>query len=161
MAITLRTLSSIEGLPVIVQSSGYDFGEVIDVLIEHGKVTSLLIDQAGWFNKHLVLPLNKIVSYGKDGMMVEHSDACTAYSKKNKGLLLLKNGKQRLQGVPLLTKEGTKLGLIEDVYFHGKSGTIIGYEVTDGLVADLLEGRKIVKHKAELVVRGGRAILTE
>lgn len=156
----MRTYSSIEGFPVIVTSSGHNIGEVIDLVISDGVVTGLLVDQIGWLNKHLVLPLDNIYSIGHDGIMVVSEKRFTFFNK-NKDTLLLKNGKRRLRGVPLFSEEGTKLGLIEDVYFMEQSGIIVGYEVTDGFVADLLEGRKVILQEAELVVGGGRAILTK
>ena len=61
----------------------------------------------------------------------------------------------------MLTAEGEKLGLLEDVYFMEELGTIIGYEVTEGLVADLVEGRRVVKTNASLTIADGRAILSD
>jgi uncharacterized protein YrrD len=61
----------------------------------------------------------------------------------------------------LLTAEGEKLGLLEDVYFLEEVGTIVGYEVTEGLVADLVEGRRVVKSNSKLTIASGRAILTD
>lgn len=160
VVILLRTFSSIDGLPIIDRSSGREYGEVIDILMKKGTITGILVDQIGWLNRHLIFPLDSIYSFGEDGIMVDSTPRYTFFTKKMNGTLLLKNGKQRLRGVPLFSKEGMKLGLIDDVYFCENSGTIVGYEVTDGFVADLLEGRKIVR-QAELVVGGGRAILTK
>ncbi len=161
MAITLRTFSTVEGLPVIALSNGVEYGHVLDLLYENGSVMGFLIDPKGWFTRHLFLPVSSVSSFGQDGIMIEGSQALKPCSKAVKKALPLKNGKRRLHGTPLLTKEGEKLGLVEDVYFLEEMGTIIGYEVTDGLVADLLEGRKVVKSRARLTIGGGRAILTE
>ena len=43
----------------------------------------------------------------------------------------------------MLTEEGLMLGRVSDVYFDQELGnTIIGIEITDGFVSDLIEGRK-------------------
>ncbi|NEU31579.1 hypothetical protein GN156_12475 [bacterium LRH843] len=157
----MRTFSTVEGLPVISLSTGQESGHVLDLLYKGGCVTGFLIDQKGWFNQHLFLPVSAISSFGQDGLMIEGPWSLIPYTKKEKKWLSLKNGKGRLQGTPLLSKEGVKLGLLEDVYFLEEVGTIVGYEVTDGLVADLLEGRKVVKSKGSLTIGGGRAILSD
>lgn len=161
MAITLRTFSTVEGLPVIALSSGVECGQVLDLLYEGGCVTGFLINPKGWFAKHLFLPVSAVSSFGQDGVMIEGSHVLKPFSKTEKKAIPLKSGRRRLHGMPLLTKEGEKLGLVEDVYFLEEMGTIVGYEVTDGLVADLLEGRKVVKSQGRLAIGGGRAILTE
>jgi len=53
---------------------------------------------------------------------------------------------------PLLSSEGQKLGLLEDVYFTEEVGTIIGYEVTDGFFADITEGKKVIKTNEPLKI---------
>ncbi|MCD8501427.1 MAG: hypothetical protein LRY71_06700 [Bacillaceae bacterium] len=41
---------------------------------------------------------------------------------------------------------------MEDVYFDEDSGTIVGYEVTDGLIADIKEGKKLIKTSTPLKI---------
>ncbi|MDT8861515.1 PRC-barrel domain-containing protein [Alkalihalobacillus sp. MEB130] len=157
----MRTFSTVEGLPVLSISTGKECGHVVDLCYENGLVTGFLIDPKGWFAKHLFLPVNHITSIGPDGVMVKDYYALQPLSKKEKHAFHLKHGKHRLHGTALLTAEGEKLGLLEDVYFLEEVGTIVGYEVTEGLVADLVEGRRVVKSDSKLTIAGGRAILTE
>ncbi len=161
VAISLRTFSTVEGLPVISLSTAKECGHVLDLLYENGSVTGFIIDPKGWFQKHLFLPVSYVASIGSDGVMIEDTNMLKPYSAKEKEAFPLKNGKRRLQGIALLTAEGEKLGLLEDVYFLEEMGTIVGYEVTEGLVADLVEGRRVVKCNSKLTIAGGRAILTE
>lgn len=52
-------------------------------------------------------------------------------------------GKNKLKDLKVLTTTGTILGRISDVYFDQKLGNTIGaLEISDGLVTDLIEGRK-------------------
>lgn len=159
VARALRTFAAIEGLPVLSLATGEECGHVVDLLYDNGAVAGLVIDVKGWFKRHMMLPLEVVDSFGEDGVMVADSDVLRPFHKSKAAVL--KSGRNRLQGTPLLTREGEKLGLVEDVYFHEEMGTIIGYEVTEGLVADILEGRKVVKSEAKLTIGGGRAILTE
>jgi uncharacterized protein YrrD len=161
VAIALRTFATVEGLPVLSLSSGQECGHVLDLFYKEGSVIGFLIDPKGWLTKHQFLPVSSIEHIGTDGVMVTNSHVLKPITRNEKLAFSLKTGKRRLHGTALLTAEGEKLGLLEDVYFLEEMGTIIGYEVTEGLVADLVEGRRVVKSKAKLTIAGGRAILTE
>lgn len=161
MAIALRTFSTVEGLPIISLATGKEYGHVQDLLYQDGSVIGFLVDPKGWFTKHQFLPVTSIENIGTDGVMISDSHVLKPMTTSEKKAIPLKTGKKRLHGTALLTAEGEKLGLLEDVYFQEEVGTIIGYEVTEGLVADLVEGRSVVKSKAKLTIAGGRAILTE
>ncbi|GAE26722.1 hypothetical protein JCM9140_2812 [Halalkalibacter wakoensis JCM 9140] len=155
----MRTFSTIEGLPVLSITTGKECGHVLDLIYEDGKVSGFLVDPKGWFQKHLFLPVSSITSIGTDGVMVKDGQALQQLKPEQKHAHHLKHGKHRLHGIALLTAEGEKLGLLEDVYFLEEVGTIVGYEVTEGLVADLVEGRRVVKSESTLTIAGGRAIL--
>ena len=45
----------------------------------------------------------------------------------------------------MMTKEGERLGILEDVYFMEEVGTIVGYELSDGFFSDIMEGKRVVK----------------
>ena len=56
-----------------------------------------------------------------------------------------------LKGRSVLLTSGYELGVIENVYFMEEMGTIIGYELSDGWIDDLMEGRKVLKASEPLV----------
>ncbi|GAE35070.1 PRC-barrel domain-containing protein [Halalkalibacter akibai] len=128
----MRTFSTVEGLPVISLSSGEECGHILDLFYENGSICGFMIDAKGWFTKHQFLPVSAIKSIGTDGVMVEHPQDLKPITHKIKNCYSLKTGKKKLHGTALLTAEGEKLGLLEDVYFMEELGTIIGYEVTEG-----------------------------
>ena len=48
-----------------------------------------------------------------------------------------------MKDLPVVTVHGEQLGRVSDVYFDDLQGTqIVGYELTDGFIADMMEGRK-------------------
>ncbi|WP_062049922.1 PRC-barrel domain-containing protein [Bacillus sp. JCM 19034] len=155
----MRTFSTIEGFPVLVKSTGQECGHITDLVYKNGKIIGLLIDPKGLLARQRFLAVSDVDSFGPDAIMIESAEQLKPFEKTDS--LLLKHGKERLQGIALLTNEGEKLGLMEDVYFHEEVGTIVGYEVTDGLIADLMEGRKVVKSDKQLTITKGRAIMTE
>ena len=58
----------------------------------------------------------------------------------------------------MLTVTGSELGRLENVYFLEEMGTLIGYELTDGFLTDLKEGRKTL-HPAERLTWGDDALI--
>ena len=45
----------------------------------------------------------------------------------------------------MISKEGERLGFLEDVYFMEEVGTIIGYELSDGFFSDIMEGKRVIR----------------
>ncbi|KMK76628.1 hypothetical protein AB990_10720 [Alkalihalobacillus pseudalcaliphilus] len=156
----MRTFSLLEGLPVIDLESGEDFGKVLDLICDDGKVSSIVIDKKGWLNRHFLIPLEDIDAIGHEGLMVSDLAKLHHYSSTEKKKLHLKHGKHQFRGKLLLSAEGEKFGLVEDVYFNEELGTITGYEVTDGLLSDFFEGRKVIRASGKLVVGKEKAILS-
>jgi uncharacterized protein YrrD len=149
----VRTFSSIKGLPVYDKSSGKELGKVLDLCFDKkGTVNGLMMDTKGLLKKNKLIPLSEISSFGLDGIMVANDLDEERMTEKLMGLHFLESGQDRIIGKPLVTTEGDKLGLVEDVYFKEELGTIIGYEVTDGFFADMTEGRKIFKSSNPLTI---------
>lgn len=152
MAISLRTLSLLKGVPVYNEKTGKIIGQVVDLCINNsGQVESLLLDGKGLFQRDRLIPLDQISSFGKDGVMVACDIEALPMVHSNKAIHFL-NSHHGLFRKPVLTAEGEKLGLLEDVYFQEELGTIIGYEITDGFFADITEGKKVVKTNQPITV---------
>lgn len=143
VVLSLRTFSLLKNLPVFELASGDKLGEVCDLTIcETNQVKGLLVRRGTIIRNTGFLPLNKIISFGSDGVMVKLASNIEQITNKTDYTLDHFN---RLFGKELLTAEGDRLGLLEDVYFSAEMGTIIGYELTDGFFADLVEGKRVIK----------------
>ncbi|WP_102345461.1 PRC-barrel domain-containing protein [Bacillus sp. Marseille-P3661] len=149
----MRTFSSIKDLPIYETKSGKELGKVLDLYFdEQGTVNGLMMNTKGLFKKNQLIPLSDIASFGIDGVMLSNEQKNKAIQVKKKPSHFLENGHERILGKPLVTTEGEKLGLVEDVYFREELGTIVGYEVTDGFFADMTEGRKVFKTDKPLTI---------
>lgn len=148
----MRTFSVLNGLSVISLENGEEIGKVIDLLFYETNVEGILVDKNGWLNRHLVVPLNHIHSIGHDALVVNDIHQLSIYDKKQFPFYSLHNGAKKIVGKTLMSTEGEKLGLVEDVYFNENLGNIVGYEVTDGFIADLKEGKRVLKTAAPLTV---------
>lgn len=148
----MRTFSVLNGLSVISLKGGEEIGKVIDLLFHETSVKGLLIDKNGWLNRHLYVPIKNIHAIGQDALVIDDTNMLSAYDKKQFPFYSLHNGAKKIVGKTLMSTEGEKLGLVEDVYFDEKMGNIVGYEVTDGFIADLKEGKRVLKTTTPLTV---------
>jgi uncharacterized protein YrrD len=138
----LRTFSLLKGLPVFEMNKGKKVGEVCDLHISSsGQVTSLIVKKNGLFPKRYMVDIKDVSSFGADGVMIEDDQALALPNNPEYTL----EHQKRLQGKIVMTSEGEKLGLLEDVYFMEEVGTIVGYEISDGFFSDISEGKKVVK----------------
>lgn len=130
------------GLPVIEVMEGVQLGEVVDVLFDQDPMSvSLLVKKEGALAGQATVHLADIKSIGEDAITLDSSGLLKDYEKTGDELCLF-NGNQSLAGKELLTEGGTVLGTVADVYIGEETDNIIGYEVSDGLIADLVAGRK-------------------
>jgi uncharacterized protein YrrD len=102
-----------------------------------------------------------IASCGEDALMIRDVQAI---AKMDKSVLLRSfiGGVVRLKDMPVYTVNGQQLGRISDVYFKESEGTpLIGYELTDGFLSDVLEGRRrlLLPEGPEQITLGEDAIL--
>ncbi|MCK1991617.1 photosystem reaction center subunit H [Peribacillus muralis] len=129
---TLRTFSLLKGMPVYT-INGDRIGTVHDLSIsESGQVTGLVIHQQALFKKAFHLQLADITSFGQDGIVIKLKDS--GPRKMPEASICLT--KDALLGRMLFSEMGEELGLLQDVYFQEKMGTIIAYETTDGFFSE-------------------------
>jgi uncharacterized protein YrrD len=146
----LRTFSLLKEVPVYDKNVGKKLGTIKDLCLNtNGNIEGLVLDPKGWFSRQAVIPIHCISSFGYDGIMVNDEAELKKYFTDDE--FLFTHPQKGIYGKPLLSAEGEKLGIVEDVYFNEELGTIVGYEVTEGFFADLKEGRKVVKTEKPLV----------
>lgn len=153
MAISLRTFTLLKDLPVYNEQAGEILGRITDICITNdGKVSGFLVKGKGLFEKNRLIPIECISSIGNDGVMVANGEMLERLDGESEKTTYFLHSHHGLFQKPILTSEGEKLGLLEDVYFTEELGTIIGYEITDGFFADITEGKKVVKTKQPITV---------
>jgi uncharacterized protein YrrD len=83
-----------------------------------------------------------LIALGEDAITIEQEEAITRL-EDCEGYTSLINGDRKLKGLPILTANGQQLGIVDDVYLDQNLGKkVIGYELTEGFISDLKEGRK-------------------
>lgn len=154
----MRTFSLLKGQPVFETNSGQKIGEISDLCISsNGKVNGLLVKKGVFFKQTFFLDIQKVASFGLDGVMIE-DDGHLEKLKDDPEYTL--THQHSLDGKMMLTKSGESLGLLKDVYFQEELGTIIGYEITDGFFSDLTEGKQVIQSGKPLAI-GKDAIIVD
>lgn len=130
------------GMPVLEIETGERVGVVVDVYFdENHKTKTLVIERAGLLAGKAAIPYGEIKSVGEDAITIDSAAVREDWQLKM-GERCLLTGEDAWVGKELFTEDGSILGMVADVYIGEESDNIIGYEVSDGLLADLVAGRK-------------------
>ena len=137
-------LQEMIGLAVFDVEDGKQVGKIQDFIVsDDWKIEGIELENKDLFTSHVkIVQWQDIVAYGEDAVMIRNQQAVRKTGADDiKHTYLL--GQSKLKERNVLTEEGLLLGRISDVYFDQELGnTIIGIEITDGFVSDLIEGRK-------------------
>ncbi|MBP1930462.1 PRC-barrel domain-containing protein [Ammoniphilus resinae] len=145
------------GLPVIDLQKGQELGIVRDVLFDQGwTFQGLLVEVKTFFRRGRFIPSDSIHAIGGDCVTVSDSESLQWISGFEH-LNGLKNGQKTLLEKSVITPDGSILGHVEDIYFQEELASpgdissereyssIVGFEISDGFLTDLKEGRKTIK----------------
>ena len=153
-------LQDMIGLAVYEVEDGQEIGKIVDISVDSNwKITGIELEGKSFFNSHVkFVTWEDIVAYGEDAVMIRSKESIVkADSDHIPHTFLL--GKNKLKDLKVLTTNGTILGQISDVYFDQKLGnTIVALEISDGLVTDLIEGRKWLPCSEEMSI-GDNAVM--
>lgn len=137
-------LQDLIGLAVYEVEEGNEIGKIVDILLDSNwNITGIELESKSFFGGHVKFVAWKdIVAYGEDAVMIRSKESIDKADADHIPCTFLL-GKNKLKDLKVLTTTGTILGRISDVYFDQKLGNTIGaLEISDGLVTDLIEGRK-------------------
>lgn len=151
------------GLPVYDIRTGKKVSKVRDVWItDKWLVSHLELEHTGLYARKMpIIPWEHISACGEDAVMIKSQAVIMETEHVHEGTRTFLYGPRRLKEMPVVTEEGNKLGLIADVYFQPNMGnTVTGLEITDGILADLLEGRQQLDWTSQMHL-GEDAIIIE
>lgn len=156
-------LQQLIGLPVLTMNTGKKVGIVKDAWFdERWRLKGLVLEYAKWFAvKVRTVQWSAVLSCGDDAVFIA-DDSKVDTGKKQLLQRAYCMGVIHLKDMPVITVTGMQLGRVSDVYFYPLQDTqIIGYELTDGFISDLMEGRKWLRTPSDYneVLLGQDAII--
>jgi len=140
----MHRVSETIGLPIIGADTGRQLGKVRDVWFASdwtifGFVTA---PRRWWSPKAKVIRWADTDKIGRDGVMVRSKRAVSETAGVDE-IYSFCLGKAKLKDLEVVTLHGDRLGTVTDVYFNPIMGNkVIGFELSDGLISDLIEGRQ-------------------
>lgn len=147
-------LQEMIGLAVFDVENGKEIGKIHDfILDENWSITGLEIEGKALFSSHVkTVSWEDISAYGEDAVMIRSLEAVQKTDPDDIPFTYLL-GRRKLKEMQVLTEDGILLGRVSDVYFEQEQGnTILGLEISDGFVSDLIEGRKWLPCTTEMVI---------
>ncbi|GIM44662.1 hypothetical protein DNHGIG_02110 [Collibacillus ludicampi] len=155
----MRRTSDWIGLPVIDLKTGTTIGKVTDVLFAHDDYAfALILERGGLLFHSRAILLTDIHSLGPDAVTIESPERIKVIENLGRYRCLM-GTETRFVGKQMVREDGFNLGTVVDVYVASDSDKIVGYEASDGLIGDLLHGRRRVPFEATLEI--GEAILVK
>jgi uncharacterized protein YrrD len=157
-------LQNIIGLPVFEMEHGKRVGELKDAWFDEYWRPGGLVLTLGrkCFVPMKLILWTDVVTIGNDVIMIKNA-RCIYRQKHGEIGRFFSTGLTRLKDLPLVTESGQVLGRIADVYFTPVvDKPIVGYELTDGFIADIIEGRKwlpVLGNTEDLLRRGEDVII--
>lgn len=155
----MRRARDFLGLPVLSVESGNQVGNARDLLIdETWNIQGIILETRHWFSSLKYVQWDDVIACGEDAITIPDESTIRTL-EEGAHLNAFLTGKRSVKGLPVITVNGHQLGMVEDVYFDDQMGRqIVGYELSEGFISDLREGRKWLP-LPENVTRGADAII--
>ncbi|AMA72176.1 PRC-barrel domain-containing protein [Aneurinibacillus thermoaerophilus] len=141
----MQRARDIIGLPVIELKRGKEVGYVHDLLFnERMELAGLLLVEKNFLRKGKYVPAEAICAIGADCVTITER-AMVLFSSLPSNWICVQTGKAHMQNRMFITDTGEQLGFVEDVYFSAETGRIVGYELSNGILSDIMDGRKMIR----------------
>lgn len=143
------------GLPIVELEEGELVGKLVDINFspEQKQLVGVIVENKRIWKQARLIPQEKLHILGKDIIIIENKRDLTQAEKSLESL----NSGAKVMGKEVITEQGEVLGLVEDVLVD-QGQNLVGYELTDGLIQDILAGRKIILFD-EIELTYGRDII--
>ncbi len=126
-------------LPVIDLKSGTMVGRIKEIqTMNPKKITGFYLSTSD--QGILYLPIELVQKIGRDSVLIDLNSA-----KELIAPIEALPEEIFSPGKIVMTSSGVNLGTIEDLIIEEDQGQIVGYEISDGYVKDLLVGRKVIE----------------
>ncbi|NMA33569.1 MAG: hypothetical protein GX940_03325 [Clostridiaceae bacterium] len=148
----MKKTQKILGLPIISISDGMEVGKVKSIIInaDRGAIDYIVVDSGIQIFSARVIPTEDILGIGEYALTIENEDVITDISKIPSAIQLLQKD-IRVKGTKVLTKKGSLIGEIGDIYVDENDGCkITGLE----FIADITQKQVRLIHRDSVITFG-------
>lgn len=138
------------------QSSCEQLGEVQEVMIHLSQalVRALIITATGWFTGKKILPIHDISLIRDTDLSIDEKEKLQPFEAAYEGF-------DDILDRPLLTESGLRIGVVADLSFDLATGNIEDYVISDGIVTDLVEGRRRLPFQFSRIFQADKIIVAD
>ncbi len=158
----MRKGKDLIGMSVVGQSDGAKLGRVRDLIFDSdaNELLALVLSEKDLFGliDAQIVPWHEVRSLGGDVILATDAASVRKLRDDDKARELATR-ENVLSGTQILTSEGKELGTLADMVIDEQTGSVLGYEVSGGLVADTLKGKQFLPQTAGLTIGDNVAIV--
>ena len=157
----MRKGKDLIGLSVVGQVDGTRLGHVRDLIFDHdtNRLLALVLSEKDLFGliDAQVVPWSEVRSIGSDVVLARDAGSRRKL-RDDEETREFATRETALSGTQILTSEGKHLGTLADMVLDERTGRVLGYEVSGGLVADTLKGKQFLPQPPGLTIGDDVAI---
>lgn len=146
-------------LPVVENLTGEQLGEVKELIYDSREcnLIGFIVADGGWLRGAQVVLLPQVREITGTAVVVKDRSCIRDVSEIKE---LLAAGCD-VKGYTLVTADGREMGIIRDLVISPDNGKIQGYELSDGVIDDLLNGRTTVNVSGRVEIVDEQVIVTD
>lgn len=159
--VCVRRAKVLIGLPVVANDQGRVVGEVKDLCVDPAqrRVRALqIVDGAVW-RRTRVLPWEQVVQISEDAVYIPAPTALSSGEELTADCWFLMASEGGVYGRSVIDVAGERLGRLGDILVDFSTGEIAGYEISDGMLQDLLSGRQRMLANSQLSYDGESLVI--
>lgn len=135
-------------LPVVTSAEKKQIGEVKDLIYDPVKneLLGYLVEIGGWLRDSKGFLHSELERYDTDCLVVRDESVV----RKVSAIPRLKEAldkKEDVRGLRVEYDDGRTIGVIQDLVLNWETAEVTGYEVSDGIIQDLLDGRITIPNR--------------
>lgn len=158
----MQYLSNLMEIPVLALGVGRQIGTVEEVLIslDTALLEGIVIKNTAWFSDKQHISFAEIHHIGADAITIKKEEAAEPFHPGEVDRLQVYDLRY-LQGKSIVSETGIQMGALSDILFDSVTGEIKAFEVSDGVISDLLYGRANLPLPPAQLVCDDRMIVPE
>lgn len=133
-------------LPVVTEEDKKPVGEVKEIVYDpfRNEVLGYLVDIGGWLREGKGFLHVNLLKREDDCLVIKDESVIKKISQLDN---ICEAIEKDIRGRRVEFEDGKFIGVIQDLLVEDKTGKITGYEISDGFIQDLLDGRSTISNE--------------
>lgn len=160
--IDMKKGMEIKGLPVIELKTGEKVGNCKSIIfnVNKKKILGITFKLKENIQSSKIVLLKDIESFGENAITIKCKKSVLAADNFHNMPEIIKEQNKIIDSI-LITDKGKEIGTISDIIFDESDGKIYGFEISDGLIKDIIEGRGFLPFSVNFKIGTNALIIDE